>query len=164
MTYATPTQIIHNTLSFEGEKLTKTSKWGIERETLQRFNKKYKKAWKLSALQHWQAVEVLKCLYWDEKLELLHPNVAQLTFDWAINSNSDNAYATMHKAFGLKEQKMLSMELVDTINSMPYRLAMDIINTARIKYLKSLNTFKMYGKGWVIRIRALEEVDFWTKK
>lgn len=148
--------IINKTLSYEGEKLYKNSKRGIEYATLKQYNKKYGTNWKLSSLTHEQAVTILQRMYWNDRLNYIsNDKIVQFIFDFQMNSNSVKAYRIIHKALGLKEQPILSLELVDKINSSNPKIVLKKLYDARLNYLKSLKSWDIHANGWVARLDDL---------
>ena len=155
---ATKYEIISKTLSFEGTKLEGTSKRGIEQATLNTYNKKFGTKWKLSTLTHDQAVDVLDKLYWNDRLNYINDDkVKQFIFDWSMNSNPAVAYKLIHKLFGLKPQSTLSLDLVVAINNTNHNVALMKLYNSRLSYLKSLKSWKKYGRGWKVRLDKLIE-------
>jgi len=148
-------KVINKTLEYEGDEIYKNSKRGIERATLKAYNKKYKTNWKIESLTHEQAFQILADEYWNNRLNYLHPKVAQFTFDFAMNSAPSKAYQSMHKEFGLKPQSTLSLELVAEMNEVGHKVALNKLYNARLGYLKSLSTWELYGRGWNARLDDL---------
>lgn len=153
----TKEQILSNTLGFEGDKVYKNSKRGIELVTLKEFNKKYGKNYKLKELTHNQALEIADKLYWDSRLDYIHPEIAASIFDYTFNSNPNKAYMRIHTLFGLKPKPYMSLELIGKINSTYKDIAIKKICDSRIVYLKSLKGWNRYGKGWTKRINDLRK-------
>jgi lysozyme family protein len=82
------------TLKMEGSTIDKTngkihSKYGITKETLNKFNKKYKTNLQLTTLSKTNASKVAKKLLWDiYKLDNVHNNIVGIAmFDLLFNSN-----------------------------------------------------------------------------
>lgn len=151
--------IINKTLSYEGDKIYKTSKRGIELETLKTYNKKYKTNWKLKTLTHNQAVTIASSMYWDDRLNYVNPKVAMALFDYQFNSSPTKAWRNIHKAFGLTPKSSMSLELVAKINSMNPKVAVNIICDARLRYLKTLSSWGRHGKGWSRRVEDIRIYD-----
>lgn len=149
-------QIISNTLSFEGEKMYMNSMRGIELNTLKVFNKKNGTKWVLHKLTNNQAVIIAESLYWDDKLDYIHPEVAMSIFDYTFNSNPDKAYKRIHKLFKSDPKPYMTLELVAKINSVYKQDAIELINNNRLNYLKTLKSFKLHGKGWSKRVNSIK--------
>ena len=148
--------IINKTLGFEGTKMYNNSKRGIELSTLKRYNKLKGVNWKLEDLSHNQAVEILKELYWGYRLNYLTSDwVKWAVFDFQMNTNPAKAYQLIHKAFGLNPQPILSLELVDALNRMSPKEAVNRICDIRLEYLKSLSSWKVHSTGWKMRIEQI---------
>ena len=149
--------IINNTLGFEGTKLYNNSKRGIELSTLKRYNKLKGTNWKLESLTHNQALEILKELYWSDRLNYITSDwVKWAVFDFQMNSSSAKAYQLMYKAFGLKPQSTLSLELVGELNRLSPKEAVNRICDARLKYLRSLSSWSKHKIGWVKRVESIK--------
>lgn len=148
--------IINKTLKFEGTKMYGSSKRGIELLTLKRYNKLKGTNWKLESLSHNQAVEILKELYWGDRLNYITSDwIKWAVFDFSMNTNPAKAYQLMHKAFGLKPQSTLSLELVAELNRLSPKEAVNRICDARLKYLKSLSSWSKHKVGWAKRVENI---------
>ena len=148
--------IINKTLGFEGTKLYNNSKRGIELSTLKRYNKLKGVNWKLESLTHNQAVEILKELYWGNRLNYISSDwIRWAVFDFQINTNPAKAYQLMHKAFGLKPQSNLSLELVGELNRLSPKEAVNKICDIRLDYLRSLSSWKVHSTGWKMRVEQI---------
>ena len=158
LAFGTTTQeiIINKTLSYEGVQKLGNSKRGIELSTLKTYNKLKGTSWKLDTLTHNQAVEILKELYWFDRLDYITSDWVKFAlFDFGMNTNPSKAYQLLHKAFGLKSQSVLSLELVAKLNSLSPKEAVYKVCGVRENYLRSLSKFKTYGKGWLRRINDI---------
>ena len=145
--------IINKTLGFEGTKLYNNSKRGIELSTLKRYNKLKGTNWKLESLSHNQAVEILKELYWGDRLNYIKSDwIKWAVFDFQMNTSTSKAYQLMHKAVGLKPQSTLSLELVGELNRLSPKEAVNKICDIRLEYLRSLSSWKKHSAGWKSRI------------
>lgn len=150
--------IIENTLKFEGTKPLGQSVRGIELSTLTRYNKLKGTKWKLSTLTHNQAVTILKEFYWFDRYDYItNEKVLRFIFDFGMNTNSSKAFRIMHKALGLKPQSIMSLELVDKINSTNPKVVLGKLYLARLNYLRSLSSFGRFGRGWKKRLDKLVE-------
>ena len=154
---ATPqVNIINKTLKFEGTKMYGSSKRGIELLTLKRYNKLKGTNWKLENLTHNQAVEILKELYWSDRLNYITSDWIKWTvFDFQMNTDPAKAYQLMHKSFGLKSQSTLSLELVGELNRLSPKEAVNRICDARLKYLRSLSSWSKHKTGWSKRVENI---------
>lgn len=154
---ATPqVSIINKTLKFEGTKMYGSSKRGIELSTLKTYNKLKGANWKLENLTHNQAVEILKELYWNDRLDYLKSDwIKWAVFDFSMNTNPAKAYQLMHKAFGLNPQSTLSLELVGELNRLSPKEAVNRICDIRLEYLRSMSSWSKHKIGWKRRIEQI---------
>ena len=157
---ATPQEeIISNTLRFEGVKMYNNSKRGIELSTLKTYNKLKGTNWELESLTHNQAVEILKVLYWSDRLNYITSDwVKWAVFDFQMNTSSSKAYKLMHKAFGLNPQSTLSLELVAELNSLSPKYVVNRICDIRLEYLRSLSSWNKQSVGWSKRVEQIREL------
>ena len=158
LTFGTTRQelIITKTLSYEGVQKYGQSVRGIELSTLKTYNKLKGTNWKLNTLKHWQAVEILKELYWYDRYNYINDDkVLQFIFDFAVNTSPEKAYRLMHKAFGLEQKPYFSLELVGEINKTPKKTALKKLYNVRLNYMKSLSSWQTHSKGWLKRLDSL---------
>ena len=158
LTFGTTRQelIVEKTLSYEGVQKYGQSVRGIELSTLKTYNKLKGTSWKLDTLKHWQAVEILKELYWYDRYNYVNDDkVLQFVFDFAMNTSPEKAFKLMHKAFGLKQKPYFSLELVGEINKTPRVTALKKLYNVRLNYLKSLSTWQRHKSGWIKRLNSL---------
>jgi len=82
LTFGTTRQelIVEKTLSYEGVQKYGQSVRGIELSTLKTYNKLKGTNWKLDTLKHWQAVEILKELYWYDRYNYVNDDMSYNDF------------------------------------------------------------------------------------
>lgn len=157
------------TLKMEGSTIDKTngkihSKYGITKETLNKFNKKYKTNLQLTTLSKTNASKVAKKLLWDiYKLDNIHNNIVGIAmFDLLFNSNPDNASIIIQKTVNeikgknyVKVDGNVGNKTISTINEIDPELFVKTLCKNRLAYMKKIKTWSKYGKGWTKRVNSI---------
>lgn len=157
------------TLKMEGSTIDKTngkihSKYGITKETLNKFNKKYKTNLQLTTLSKTNASNVAKKLLWDiYKLDNVHNNIVGIAmFDLLFNSNPDNASIIIQKTVNqIKGKNYVNVDgnvgnkTISAINEIDPELFVKTLCKNRLTYMKKIKTWSKYGKGWTKRVNSI---------
>jgi lysozyme family protein len=81
-------------------------------------------------------------------------------FDFAVNSGVKTAVSALQKIVGSKPDGVMGTNtmkaLFNTTNAQGSLPLITQYNDARLEFLKSLNTFVTFGKGWSIRVKDLQ--------
>lgn len=106
-----------------------------------------------------QAKDVYRRDYWDRlKLDRVPAGVDLALFDFAVNSGRDRAAKTVQVSVDVDADGLIGNETIAAINAAdPNDLAAEICDR-RMSFLRSLPTFKTYGKGWTTRVAGVRKV------
>ena len=105
--------------------------------------------------------EIYRKQYWDAvKGDLLPAGVDLAVFDFGVNSGPVRAIKYLQIAAGCKKiDGNLGEATLDAIKQAdPVELAKKV-NDLRIRFLRSLGTFKTFGKGWSSRVASCRAVS-----
>lgn len=160
--------VVSFTFGWEGSGLDKTSshsRYGVSKDTLKRYNKKYKTDYTVKNLTKSQAKTIAKKLYWEAyNLDIIEDNkLAIAIFDFMYNSNPTNAAKKIEQAAksygieGIKSDGVLTKKELSKLNKGGKSLA-NTICKKRIGYMQSLKGWKKYGKGWSKRVYAIKNL------
>jgi lysozyme family protein len=98
--------------------------------------------------------EIYRKSYWSKVLgdELPWP-VAMVTFDAAVNSGVHRASTWLQRVVGTVMDGDIGDDTLRAVEDMnPTDIARDVTDL-RLTYLKSLRTWKVFGRGWERRVR-----------
>lgn len=103
--------------------------------------------------------DIYRKSYWNRILadEMPWP-VALVVFDAAVNSGVHRASTWLQRVVGVEMDGKIGAETLRAVEDMnPTDIARDFTDT-RLQFLKSLKTFKVFGRGWERRVLVtLEE-------
>lgn len=125
-------------------------------------------AWRKSRKQAIQSVKfisdaevaaIYKQNYWDAvKGDSLASGVDLATFDYAVNSGVGRASKALQAAAGVPQDGIIGPQTIAAANKNPTATITNLCN-ARLAFLKSLSTWKVFGKGWNSRVASLKTVS-----
>lgn len=103
-----------------------------------------------------EAGQIYKARYWDKvEADKLPPGVDLVVFDYAVNSGPARAAKALQRIVGVAVDGIVGD---DTIRAVHTRNSKDVITALcdeRLRFVKSLRTWKTFGKGWSARISAV---------
>ncbi len=130
---------------------------GITQNTYNAWLKKHGKA---SAsvrnipMEHVEAIYRVE--YWDRvKGDQLPPGVDLATFDFAVNSGVSRAAKFLQRVCGVTQDGMIGPATIAAIGP---NTANDLCD-ARLAFLKGLNTWPTFGKGWGARVASVKSLS-----
>ena len=156
------------TFSYEGSKLDTTSshsRYGVSKDTIKRYNKKYGTGYTVKSLTKSQAEKIARKLYWNTyKLDNLESDVVGVAvFDFMYNSNPYNAAKQIEKAAKslgakIKVDGTLTIAEMTSMNKLDSDKLRDKICDYRLAYMQGLKVWKKYKKGWTKRVTAIKSL------
>lgn len=160
--------VVGFTFKAEGSGLDKTSshsRYGVSKETIKRYNKKYKTKYTVNNLTKSQAKTIAKKFYWEYyNIDIIdNDKLAISIFDFMYNSNPTKASKYIEKAAkaygisGIKQDGIITKKEMKLINTGGAELA-NIICDKRLGYMQSLKVWKTYKKGWSKRVNAIKSI------
>lgn len=108
------------------------------------------------ALSKAEAGNIYKARYWNKvDGDRLPPGVDLAVFDYAVNSGPARSAKALQRIVGVAADGIVGD---DTIRAVHARNPKDVIAALcdeRLRFVKSLKTWKTFGKGWSARISAV---------
>lgn len=111
------------------------------------------------------AVEIYYKEYWQGKIqEHLANRIGLLVFDTSINSGYGQAIKLLQRACGVKADGIVGVDTLGAISLMKESELCNRFNEERLKFYKSLKNFNVFGKGWINRMRILDDEKFYIDR
>jgi len=91
--------------------------------------------------------------YWDRiRGDELPSGVDYAAYDLAVNSGTGRAAKYLQRIAGVTEDGVIGPQSLKAIQKCDAESAVDALCTMRLDFLKNLDTFDTFGKGWTIRV------------
>lgn len=136
---------------------------GITHKTLARWRKvtpwfNLPKA-EVKALKVDEAKKIYRSLYWNAvKADALPSGVDMIVFDYAVNSGPDRAIRTLQRLVGADVDGQIGPDTLRRVNAVSdLRTLINRYQDDRLRFLKSLSTFPVFGKGWTSRVERVRK-------
>jgi lysozyme family protein len=143
-----------NTLGHEGGYTNNPSdpggetNWGISKRAYPNVD--------IANLTQDQAKAIYKSDYWDKiSGDTLHPALACITFDAAVNNGVGSASRWLQTAVGATPDGSIGPATRAAIQKADPVAAMNSVHAQRIMFMAGLDTWGTFGKGWSARLAAL---------
>lgn len=98
--------------------------------------------------------QIYRDSYWNlAKCDNLPPGVSYVVFDGSVNSGVSQSAKWLQRALGVSADGIIGPATITAANRHPNhdQLVADILDL-RLRFLKSLKTWKTFGKGWAARV------------
>lgn len=126
----------------------------------------YRRANKLKTRDVWSITDaerdaIYRLQYWDAvKGDRLPPGIDVVIFDGAVNSGPGQAVKWLQRALGtVKVDGVIGEATIGAVLAHPNHDALvQAIIAQRMKFLKALETWKTFGKGWTRRLAGVEQL------
>lgn len=101
-----------------------------------------------------------KKLYWDSvRGDDLPSGVDYAVFDFGVNSGAVRAIEFLQRVVGVTTDGILGPDTLSAVNAMDASAICDQICDDRLAYLKNLDNWDIYGKGWINRVEAVKSIS-----
>lgn len=101
------------------------------------------------------AKAIYKRDYWGRaQCDRLHPDVAFQVFDGAVNSGMGNSIRWLQEAAGVAVDGIVGPLTLRKVGDMDTGIIIARYNGVRLKFMASLSTWDVFGRGWARRIAA----------
>ena len=98
-----------------------------------------------------------KAMYWDKiKGDQLPAGVDYAAYDLAVNSGVGRAAKYLQRIAGVTDDGVIGPQSLKAIQKCDAESAIDALCDMRMSFLKGLNTFDTFGKGWTIRVNDVK--------
>jgi lysozyme family protein len=95
--------------------------------------------------------------YWDKiKGDDLPSGVDYAAYDLAVNSGTGRAAKYLQQIAGVTADGVIGPKSLEAIQKCDAEDTVDEICNMRMDFLKNLNTFDTFGKGWTIRVNDVK--------
>lgn len=130
---------------------------GITKETLENFIGKKVTVDDVKKLTVTQASHIYRVNYWNKmKGNDLPFGVDYAVFDFAVNSGISRAIKFLQSVVGAYEDGSIGPATIAAVNSADPAEVVTALCDKRLAFLKSLRTFKTFGKGWEKRVKSVK--------
>ena len=101
------------------------------------------------------AKAIYKHDFWDRaQCDRLPPDLAFQVFDGAVNSGIGNSIRWLQEAAGVAVDGVVGPLTLRKVGDMDTGIAIARYNGVRLKFMASLSTWDVFGRGWARRIAA----------
>jgi len=101
------------------------------------------------------AKAIYKRDFWDRaQCDRLHPDLAFQVFDGAVNSGIGNSIRWLQEASGVAVDGVVGPLTLRKVGDMEPSIIIARYNGVRLKFMASLSTWDVFGRGWARRIAA----------
>lgn len=134
---------------------------GITKRVLEQWRGKKVSIAQMKALTKKEAEDILKARYWDlVKGDLLPSGLDYAVADYGVNSGPGKAIKDLQRSIndmglGIKVDSVIGPETMGAINKFDEQQIKELIQLyceRRMRFLRSLKTFKTFGRGWTKRV------------
>jgi len=95
--------------------------------------------------------------YWDRiRGDELPSGVDYAAYDLAVNSGTGRAAKYLQRIAGVTDDGVIGPQSLKAIQKCDAESAIDALCDMRMNFLKGLNTFDTFGKGWTIRVNDVK--------
>lgn len=109
------------------------------------------------ALTEAEARAIYRARYWTPiRGDDLHPAVAYVTMDAAVNSGVSRAARWLQQAVGVAADGAIGPRTIDAAAKADPAHVVETCCAERLAFLQSLKTWPMFGRGWERRVREVE--------
>jgi len=109
----------------------------------------------IAALTLDTAKEIYRRDYWSRaQCDRLPPALAFQVFDGAVNSGIGNSIRWLQEAAGVAVDGVVGPLTLRKVGDMEPSIIIARYNGVRLKFMASLSTFDVFGRGWARRIAA----------
>lgn len=107
----------------------------------------------VKALTKAKATEIYRVNYWNKiSGDDLPSGVDYAVFDFAINSGPARSVKMLQKVVGVAQDGVIGARTLTAVRKMAPDRVINALCDARLAWLKTLGTFKTFGKGWTARV------------
>lgn len=107
----------------------------------------------VKALTKEEAAEIYRQKYWDAvRADELPSGVDYAVFDFGINSGTTRAIISLQRALGIADDGQIGPVTIAAAQKADPRRLIAAICDDRLRMMKSLKTWKVFGKGWGRRV------------
>jgi lysozyme family protein len=129
------------------------TKYGITLKTLAAYRRQTVTAGDVKALSLAEAAAILDSQYWRKVWgDELPKGVDYAMFDFAVNSGPAQAIKTAQRILGVDHDGSMGAMTLAALQKIPAKEFINQYCTARLGFMRGLNTWGTFGKGWSARV------------
>lgn len=130
--------------------------WGITIFDVHRFVKPDATAADVKALKVEQAKDIYKRKYWDLVWgDKLPAGVDFCVFDYGVNSGPSRAVKALQRVVGVDADGVMGPATLAAVLLKDPAMVVNALCDERMRFLRGLKTFSVFGVGWTRRVTAL---------
>lgn len=113
----------------------------------------------VKAMPLWFAKLVYRAKYWDaQRCDFLEPGVDYAVFDYGVNSGIGRSGRVLRRLVGMSDEtSIVNDDVIWRANKMPAAELVGAICDERLRFLQSLRTWQIFGKGWGRRVSEVRD-------
>ena len=131
---------------------------GITIATYRRYVKKNGTVADLKAISDAQVAFVYRKQYWDAvRAGDLPSGVDYAVFDFGVNSGPSRAIKFLQRVVGVEQDGLIGPATLRAVNELSAASIIEELCNARMKFLRGLNTWETFKRGWTSRVVGVED-------
>ena len=141
--------------------------FGITRKTLARW-RQVSPWWKLPksqvrTIKQPEVKAIYRALYWDRcRASIIPVGLDYALFDFAVNSGASRAIRNLQAIVGVRQDGIVGPVTLNGIENFESSRGIfeliEKLTSKRLGFLRSLKTFKTFGRGWIKRVANVRRV------
>jgi lysozyme family protein len=132
---------------------------GITLATFRRFVKRDGTVADLKAITNEQVAKCYRAHYWNAvRGDELPPGLDYAVFDFAVNSGPSRAARYLQGLIGVEADGKIGPATIKAVNLHLNRELINALCDQRMAFLRRLNTFPTFGKGWTRRVDGVRKL------
>lgn len=101
--------------------------------------------------------EIYRVMYWDKcRCDDLPNGVDYFVFDFAVNAGVGRSNRTLQGCVGTTVDGIVGSKTLAAASVLKPQALIDSFSNAKEEFYKSLDDFKVYGKGWLNRVAQVK--------
>lgn len=134
------------------------TKYGITQRTLSAWREKSASVSDVKNLMLAEASQILRKQYWvPVQGDRLPDGLDHVVFDYAVNSGPAQAIKTLQRVISVEADGVIGARTLSAINGKDTTFLIDTLCDARLSFLRSLKTWRTFGKGWGSRVERVRK-------
>lgn len=132
--------------------------WGITIHDYRRYINPKGTAADVKNMKQAQAAEIYRQKYWlIQHCELMPDGVDYAMFDFGINSGIGRSQKFLQNILKVTPDGIIGAKTLAALNAQDPQFVIIALCSARLKFVKGLKTWPVFGKGWRRRIAGVQD-------
>lgn len=135
--------------------------WGITIFDARKYWKPDATAADVKAMPLYIAQDIYRKRYWAaQRCDDLPPGLDYSMFDYGVNSGIGRSGKVLRRLVGLPDNtSVVTDEVIAAVKKRDAKQLIAAMNDERMRFLKSLKTFPVFGRGWTTRVTEVRAVS-----